>query len=73
MKNWVVDVFGKGNLEKWVSILHTNAMNVAMRVVVRKIMNVSSSWDHRVVDGADGASLIQDLKKMLEHPSLIFM
>ena len=42
-------------------------------VVVRKIMNVSSSWDHRVVDGADGASLIQDLKKMLEHPSLIFM
>ncbi len=42
-------------------------------IVVRRIMNLSSSFDHRVVDGADGASLIQHLKRMLEHPALIFM
>jgi 2-oxoisovalerate dehydrogenase E2 component (dihydrolipoyl transacylase) len=36
-------------------------------------MNLSSSWDHRVVDGHDGASLVQLLKSMLEHPATIFM
>jgi 2-oxoisovalerate dehydrogenase E2 component (dihydrolipoyl transacylase) len=43
------------------------------QIVVRRIMNVSSSWDHRVVDGADGAALVQTLKRLLEHPALIFM
>ena len=43
------------------------------QVVVRRIMNLSSSFDHRVVDGADGAALVQHLRKMLEHPALIFM
>ena len=43
------------------------------RVEVRRIMNLSSSWDHRVVDGHDGASLVQRLKSMLEHPATIFM
>ena len=43
------------------------------RIVVRRIMNVSSSFDHRVVDGADGAALIQTLKEMLEHPATIFL
>lgn len=42
-------------------------------VVVRRIMNVSSSFDHRIVDGADGAALVQALKRMLEHPAMIFM
>jgi len=42
-------------------------------IVVRRIMNVSSSFDHRVVDGADGAALVQALKRMLENPALIFM
>jgi len=42
-------------------------------IVIRRIMNVSSSFDHRVVDGADGAALIQNLKKMLETPALIFI
>jgi len=36
-------------------------------------MNLSSSFDHRVVDGADGAALVQHLRRMLEHPALIFM
>jgi len=40
---------------------------------VRRIMNLSSSWDHRVVDGHDGASLVQLVKSYLEHPATIFM
>ena len=43
------------------------------KIVIRRIMNISSAFDHRVVDGADGASLIQHLKRMLETPALIFM
>ena len=43
------------------------------KIVIRRIMNLSSAFDHRVVDGADGASLIQHLKRMLETPALIFM
>ena len=43
------------------------------QILVRRIMNLSSAFDHRVVDGADGASLIQHLKRMLENPALIFM
>ena len=43
------------------------------QIVIRKIMNLSSAFDHRVVDGADGASLIQHLRRFLEHPALIFM
>jgi 2-oxoisovalerate dehydrogenase E2 component (dihydrolipoyl transacylase) len=39
----------------------------------RKIMNVSSSFDHRIVDGHDAARFIQQLKRLLEHPALIFL
>ncbi len=42
-------------------------------IVIRRIMKLSSSWDHRVVDGFDGAMLVQILKKYLEHPATIFM
>ncbi len=42
-------------------------------IVIRRIMNLSSSWDHRVVDGHDGASLVQLVKSYLEHPATIFM
>ena len=42
-------------------------------IEVRTIMNLSSSFDHRVIDGAIGASLIQHLKRMLEYPAMIFM
>ena len=49
------------------------AVVIGGRVEVRRIMNLSSSWDHRVVDGHDGASLVQLLKSMLEHPATIFM
>lgn len=43
------------------------------KIAIRRIMNVSSSFDHRIVDGANGAALIQALKRMLEYPALIFM
>jgi len=42
-------------------------------VSVRKVMNISSSFDHRIVDGYDAARFIQALKRMIEHPALIFM
>ena len=43
------------------------------RIVVRKMMNLSSSFDHRVVVGSDGAEVIQRVKALLEHPAVIFM
>jgi len=42
-------------------------------VVVRRIMNLSSSFDHRFVDGYDAAAMIQVLKDLLEHPATIFI
>jgi 2-oxoisovalerate dehydrogenase E2 component (dihydrolipoyl transacylase) len=42
-------------------------------VVVRRIMNLSSSFDHRFVDGYDAAAMIQALKALLEHPATIFI
>ncbi|HEY8696285.1 MAG TPA: dihydrolipoamide acetyltransferase family protein [Rhizomicrobium sp.] len=43
------------------------------QIVVRKMMNLSSSFDHRVVDGYDAAEFIQRLKALLEHPAMLFM
>ena len=43
------------------------------QVVVRRMMNLSSSFDHRFVDGYDAAEMIQALKDMLEQPATIFM
>ena len=42
-------------------------------VVPRQIMNLSSSFDHRVVDGADAAAFIQRIKALLETPALLFI
>jgi 2-oxoisovalerate dehydrogenase E2 component (dihydrolipoyl transacylase) len=42
-------------------------------VTVRKMMNLSSSFDHRIVDGYDAALFVQRLKRLIEHPALIFM
>lgn len=43
------------------------------QIVVRKMMNLSSSFDHRVVDGADAAEFIQRLRAVLEQPATIFI
>lgn len=42
-------------------------------VVARKLMNLSSSFDHRVVDGADAAEFIQAVRAVLERPALLFV
>jgi 2-oxoisovalerate dehydrogenase E2 component (dihydrolipoyl transacylase) len=42
-------------------------------VIVRRMMNLSSSFDHRFVDGYDAAAMIQALKELLEHPAMIFI
>jgi 2-oxoisovalerate dehydrogenase E2 component (dihydrolipoyl transacylase) len=42
-------------------------------VAIRRIMNLSSSWDHRFVDGYDAAAMILALKDLLEHPATIFL
>lgn len=43
------------------------------QIVVRQMMNLSSSFDHRIVDGWDAASFIQKVKVLLEHPATLFM
>lgn len=42
-------------------------------VVVRKMVNLSSSFDHRVVDGWNAASFIQNVKRLLEVPATLFL
>lgn len=42
-------------------------------VVPRRMMNLSSSFDHRVVDGHDAASFIQRVRALLEMPALLFI
>jgi 2-oxoisovalerate dehydrogenase E2 component (dihydrolipoyl transacylase) len=42
-------------------------------IVPRLVLNLSSSFDHRFVDGHDAAAMIQALKERLEHPATIFM
>lgn len=48
-------------------------MIVEDQVEVRTMMNLSSSFDHRFVDGYDAASMIQALREMLEQPATIFI
>ncbi|HET6564494.1 MAG TPA: dihydrolipoamide acetyltransferase family protein, partial [Xanthomonadales bacterium] len=43
------------------------------QVVIRRMMNLSSSFDHRFVDGYDAAEIIQCLKGYLEQPATIFI
>jgi 2-oxoisovalerate dehydrogenase E2 component (dihydrolipoyl transacylase) len=43
------------------------------QIVVRKMMNLSSSFDHRIVDGWEAASFIQRVKQPLEQPALLFV
>jgi 2-oxoisovalerate dehydrogenase E2 component (dihydrolipoyl transacylase) len=61
-----------------VAIIGVNKMMVrpvwdGSAFVPRKMMNLSSSFDHRVVDGFDAARFVQRIKMQLETPALIFM
>ncbi len=61
-----------------VAIIGVNKMMVrpvwdGSAFIPRKIMHLSSSFDHRVVDGWDAATFVQRIKALLEAPALIFM
>lgn len=43
------------------------------QLVIRKMMNISSSFDHRVIDGQDAAEFIARIKRLLEKPTLLFV
>lgn len=43
------------------------------QVVAAKLMNISISCDHRVVDGWDAASFVQAVKRLVETPALLFV
>ena len=43
------------------------------QIVIRKMMNLSSSFDHRVVDGMDAAQFIQAMRGLLEQPASLFL
>lgn len=47
-------------------------MVVKGQIAIRRMMNLSSSFDHRFVDGYDAATMIQRIKEILEHPAIIF-
>jgi 2-oxoisovalerate dehydrogenase E2 component (dihydrolipoyl transacylase) len=61
-----------------VAILGVNRMAVrpawdGQQFVPRKMMNISASFDHRVIDGWDAASFVALMKRLLETPAMIFM
>jgi 2-oxoisovalerate dehydrogenase E2 component (dihydrolipoyl transacylase) len=61
-----------------VAILGVNKMAIrpmwnGTDFVPRKMMNISGSFDHRVIDGWVAASFIHDLKRLLESPAMIPM
>ncbi|WP_425409512.1 dihydrolipoamide acetyltransferase family protein [Hyphococcus sp.] len=61
-----------------VAIVGVNKMQTLPRwngseFVPRKIMNLSSSFDHRVIDGWDAAVFVQRIKSLLENPAMIFI
>ena len=56
--------------------VHKIAEKPAVRdgqIVIRQLMNLSISVDHRIADGYDGAMLLQEIKTLLEDPTLLFL
>jgi 2-oxoisovalerate dehydrogenase E2 component (dihydrolipoyl transacylase) len=51
----------------------TRPMWDGSQFVPRRMMNLSASFDHRVIDGWDAARFVQRIKALLETPALIFM
>lgn len=61
-----------------VAIVGINKMMIrpfwdGQQFVPRKMMNLSCSFDHRVVDGYDAAVFVQKLKLLLEKPAMLFL
>ena len=53
--------------------MYVTGTDGAERIEKRKLMNISISCDHRVVDGWDAASFVQALRRLLETPALILI
>ncbi|MHA6689784.1 dihydrolipoamide acetyltransferase family protein [Devosia sp. A449] len=43
------------------------------QIVIRQMMNLSSSFDHRIIDGHEAARFVQGLKRLIEQPALLFI
>jgi 2-oxoisovalerate dehydrogenase E2 component (dihydrolipoyl transacylase) len=43
------------------------------QIAIAKMMNLSSSFDHRIVDGWEAASFIERIKQRLEQPAMLFI
>lgn len=43
------------------------------QIAIRTLMNLSSSFDHRIVDGHDAARFVQRLKRLIERPAHLFL
>ncbi len=48
-------------------------VSINRKVKIRDIMNLTASFDHRVIDGAVGAAFLQEVKKILENPQLLVL
>jgi pyruvate dehydrogenase E2 component (dihydrolipoamide acetyltransferase) len=56
-----------------VNQIHDRPMVIDGQVVARKMMYLSPSFDHRVIDGAVAARFVSALKKVLEHPASLLL
>jgi 2-oxoisovalerate dehydrogenase E2 component (dihydrolipoyl transacylase) len=56
-----------------VNKIATRPVYAGNALVPRQIMNLSSSFDHRVIDGADAAAFVQTIRRRLETPALLFV
>ena len=56
-----------------VNQIHDRPMVVNGEVVARKMMYLSPSFDHRVIDGAVGARFVSALKAILEKPEVLLV
>ncbi|QRG70231.1 dihydrolipoamide acetyltransferase family protein [Brevibacillus choshinensis] len=48
--------------------IHEKPVGVAGQIVLRPMMSLSLSFDHRVMDGAPAAAFLQEIKELLEEP-----
>ena len=55
------------------AIRKTPVVNDNDEIVIGHMMNLSVSLDHRVVDGFEGASFLQEVRRYLEDPTLILL
>jgi 2-oxoisovalerate dehydrogenase E2 component (dihydrolipoyl transacylase) len=50
----------------------TRPVYVDGQLIARKMMNLSSSFDHRLIDGADAAGFIGQIRDLMQQPALLF-